>query len=70
LFWALALGVGLGANLTPVAAASNVVVVRMSEKLHGPLGLREWLRSGTAATITTLVVASAGLALAMAWGVI
>jgi Na+/H+ antiporter NhaD/arsenite permease-like protein len=69
LFWALALGVGLGANLTPIAAAANVVVVRMSEKMGKRIGFREWLPSGTAATLTTLAVASVGLALAMAWGI-
>lgn len=69
LFWALALGVGLGANLTPIAAAANVVVVRMSEKMEKRLGFREWLTSGTAATLTTLAVASVGLALALAWGI-
>ncbi|GAG20228.1 unnamed protein product, partial [marine sediment metagenome] len=44
--WALAIGVGFGANFTPLGSAANVVIVSMSESLGEKLTLRRWLASG------------------------
>jgi Na+/H+ antiporter NhaD/arsenite permease-like protein len=47
LFWALALGVGFGANLTPLGSAANVVVLSLSDSIGERLTFRRWLGSGT-----------------------
>ena len=47
LWWALALGVGFGANLTPLGSAANVVVLSLSDSIGERLTFRRWLRSGT-----------------------
>ncbi len=64
LWWALAIGVGFGANLTPLGSASNVVVATLSESAGTHLSLRSWLRSGTATAIISLILGSVGLLLA------
>ncbi|UCF10447.1 MAG: ArsB/NhaD family transporter [Candidatus Bipolaricaulota bacterium] len=68
LWWALALGVGLGANLTPIGAASNVLVSSLSETIGTPLGPRAWLRTGSVVAVLTCVVGSGGILLALACG--
>ncbi len=62
LWWALALGVGLGGNGTHIGATANIIVVAESEKLSDPAqritpGL--WLRKGLPAMVVSLAVASA-----------
>jgi len=47
LWWALAVGVGFGANLTPLGSASNVVIVSLSDSLGEKLTFRRWATSGT-----------------------
>lgn len=61
LWWALAIGVGLGGNGTHVGATANIIVVAESEKS----GLEEtritplkWLRVGLPAMFASLVLAS------------
>jgi Na+/H+ antiporter NhaD/arsenite permease-like protein len=61
LWWALAIGVGLGGNGTHLGATANIIVVAESEKLGDPAsritpGL--WLRKGLPAMLVSLVVAS------------
>ena len=68
LWWALALGVGLGANLTPLGSAANVVVVSMSEKMEQPLTFRSWLKSGSMVGIVSCCVASLALLAALELG--
>jgi len=46
LWWALALGVGFGANLTPYGSAANVMIVSLSESVGERLTLRRWLSKG------------------------
>ncbi len=58
LWWSLALGVGFGGNATPIGSTANIVVVAKSEQTDTPITFRSWLKSGTAASLTTLVVAS------------
>jgi Na+/H+ antiporter NhaD/arsenite permease-like protein len=62
LWWALAMGVGLGGNGTHIGATANIIAVSESEKLGDPaaritpLG---WLRIGLPTTLAGLVMASA-----------
>jgi Na+/H+ antiporter NhaD/arsenite permease-like protein len=51
--WALALGVNLGGNLTPIGASANVVAYSMVEKNHGKIGWKRWI---TMALVPTLIV--------------
>jgi Na+/H+ antiporter NhaD/arsenite permease-like protein len=61
LWWALALGVGLGGNITHIGATANLIAVTESENC----GIREaritpgeWLRIGAPATFLSLLLAS------------
>jgi Na+/H+ antiporter NhaD/arsenite permease-like protein len=65
LFWALAVGVGLGGNGTHIGSTANVYVVTISERLARDTGDAKlaitpglWLRRGTPVTLVTLVTAT------------
>ncbi len=58
LWWALALGAGLGANLTVVAAAANVYVLGIAERAGYRITFFQFLRYGVLVTMTSLVVAT------------
>jgi Na+/H+ antiporter NhaD/arsenite permease-like protein len=65
LFWALAVGVGLGGNATHIGSTANVYVVTISERLARDTGDARfaitpgvWLRRGTPVTLVTLVISS------------
>lgn len=61
LWWALALGVGLGGNGTHVAATANIIVVTESENSGFPAARitpATWVRIGVPTTLLTLTVAS------------
>jgi len=68
LWWALALGVGFGANLSPIGAASNVVVSSLAVGTGESFGVRDWLRRGTVVSIVSCLLATAGLLLAVGLG--
>jgi len=68
LWWALALGVGLGANGTPLGSASNMVVLTIAERTGQPLSAKAWLRDGIPVTALSCLVASAFLWLGIATG--
>ena len=65
LWWALALGVGFGGNLTPIGATANVFVISISDGTGEPLTFRRWLRSGTTVGLATCLLASLALLLAI-----
>jgi Na+/H+ antiporter NhaD/arsenite permease-like protein len=56
--WALALGVNLGGNLTPIGASANVVAYAYMEKHHGRVGWGRWLGLALPSTLVTMVIAS------------
>jgi Na+/H+ antiporter NhaD/arsenite permease-like protein len=62
LWWALAFGVGFGANLTTVGAAANVYVVNVAARAGHRIGFLTFLRYGTLVTLT-----SAGLSSLYLW---
>ncbi|MBN1859637.1 ArsB/NhaD family transporter [Candidatus Bipolaricaulota bacterium] len=68
LWWALALGVGFGANLSPIGAASNVVVSSLAVGTGERFGVRDWLKRGTVVSLVSCVIATAGLLLAVGLG--
>jgi len=58
LWWALALGVGLGGNATPIGATSNVIVMSCSERTPTPIRTGDWIRRGLPTALTSCIVAS------------
>lgn len=65
LWWALAVGVGMGGNGTHIGSTANVYIVTLSERLAKEQGDRSlaitpmvWFRTGTPAMLVTLVVSS------------
>lgn len=65
LWWALALGVGLGGNLTPIGAAANVLVTSISDQTGEPLTYKRWFSSGSVVAVATCALASLALLLAI-----
>ena len=68
LWWALAIGVGFGANLTPFGSAANVVIVSMSESLGEKLTLRRWLASGSFVALASCALGTVAILLAVRFG--
>jgi Na+/H+ antiporter NhaD/arsenite permease-like protein len=58
LWWALSLGANLGANLTLIAAASNVIVAGISERAGFRITFRRFLKYGLPVTVVNLILAS------------
>jgi len=59
LWWALALGAGLGANFTPVAAAANVYVIGVAERAGYSVTFLQFLRYSVLVTMVSLLIATA-----------
>ncbi len=68
LWWALAIGVGFGANLTPLGSAANVVIVSMSESLGEKLTFRRWLASGSFVAIASCGLGTVAILVAVRLG--
>jgi Na+/H+ antiporter NhaD/arsenite permease-like protein len=62
-WWALALGACFGGNATLIAAAANVAAAGMAARADRPIGFMEFLRIGLPATLLSLVLATAYVAL-------
>jgi len=58
LWWALALGAGLGGNATIMGATPNMVAVALSQKTRVPITSRLWMRAGLPVMVVTCSVAS------------
>lgn len=67
LWWALALGAGLGGNGTPIGATANVITVTQSERTRTPITTRIWMRSGLPVMLATCAVVSVLFALLFKW---
>ncbi|MBU0596173.1 ArsB/NhaD family transporter [Candidatus Bipolaricaulota bacterium] len=68
LWWALALGVGFGANLTPLGSAANVMIVSLSESLGDKLTFRRWLSQGTLIGFLGCAVGTIAIVAAVTFG--
>jgi Na+/H+ antiporter NhaD/arsenite permease-like protein len=74
LWWALAIGVGLGGNGTHIGATANIICVAEAERSDVPearISPTRWLRVGLPVTLLGLVLASiafSGIYGALAWG--
>ncbi len=61
LWWALALGVGLGGNATHIGATANLIVVAESERCgisDARISPTTWLKHGIPTTLTSMALAS------------
>jgi Na+/H+ antiporter NhaD/arsenite permease-like protein len=58
LWWAIALGAGLGGNATPIGSTANVVVMSVSERTAYRITDRQWLRDAVPASLVSMIVAS------------
>ena len=67
LWWALALGAGLGGNGTIIGSTANVIVVSVSERTRTPITARLWMKRGLPVMLVTLVVASVLYVVAFDW---
>lgn len=56
--WALALGVDIGGNLTPIGASANVVAYAYMEHNHGPVGWKRWMVIAVPPTIVAMILIS------------
>ncbi len=61
LWWALALGVGLGGNITPIGSSAGVVSLSLSKRYGYLIGDRDWFRFGGIVGIGTMLVGTAFL---------
>lgn len=59
LWWALALGIGLGGSGTPFGASANIIALRYSERAGYPISFPMWTRSASVAALVSCVVATA-----------
>jgi Na+/H+ antiporter NhaD/arsenite permease-like protein len=62
-WWALALGACFGGNATMIAAAANVAAAGLAERAGRPIGFMSFLRIGLPATILSLTLATAYVAI-------
>jgi Na+/H+ antiporter NhaD/arsenite permease-like protein len=67
LWWALALGVGLGGNATPIGATANVIVVSLSEKTKHPITFKTWITTGIIVTLCTCIITTILFAVFFGW---
>ncbi len=67
LWWALALGAGLGGNGTIVGSTANIVVVSLSERTRTPITPQLWMRRGLPVMFLTLCVATVLFVLMFPW---
>ena len=63
LWWALALGVGLGGNGSPIGSTAGVIVIAKSEKTSHPISFLDWMKQGVPTMIIGLIISSLGLIL-------
>lgn len=59
IWWALALGAGLGGNATLIGATANVIVAGASERSGFPITFGRFLKYGVPVTLFSLLVATA-----------
>jgi Na+/H+ antiporter NhaD/arsenite permease-like protein len=62
-WWALAIGACFGGNATIVAAAANVAAAGLAERAGRPIGFMQFLKVGLPATLLSMVIATAYIAI-------
>jgi len=67
LWWSLALGIGLGANATPIGTAANLTTLAVAERSGTQIGARLWFSTGLPVAVLSCLIASMLLWLAWGW---
>ncbi|HZI92046.1 MAG TPA: ArsB/NhaD family transporter [Thermoleophilaceae bacterium] len=62
-WWALALGACFGGNFTLIAAAANVAAAGMASRAGQPIGFVTFLKAGVPATLVSMALATAYIAI-------
>ena len=55
LWWILALGVGFGANGSPIGSAASILGVSISKKSRNPVDIKTWLSTATIVAVASLI---------------
>ncbi len=66
--WALALGVNMGGNMTPVGASPNVVAYSYMERNHAKIGWWRWIKMTVPPTLAAMFVTAVLLLMKYALG--
>ena len=61
-WWALAIGACFGGNATLIAAAANVAAAGMAARAGKPIGFMTFLKAGIPATLLSMLLATAYIA--------
>ncbi|HEC87879.1 MAG TPA: citrate transporter [Thermoplasmata archaeon] len=61
MWWALAMGVGMGGNITPIGSSANVITVMLSKRYGHEITNKEWVKFGSLTGIVTMLICSAFL---------
>jgi len=56
LWWALAMGVGMGGNITPIGSSAGVITLSLSKRYGHEITTREWLKFGTIIGIASMAI--------------
>jgi len=67
LWWALALGAGMGGNGTLIGSAANVLIVSLTEKIKKPISFKSWLKIGLPVMIAGCIISSIMFLLLFGW---
>ena len=56
LWWALAMGVGMGGNITPIGSSAGVITMSLSNRYGHGMTNREWFKFGTVTGLVCMTV--------------
>ncbi len=56
LWWALAMGVGMGGNITPIGSSAGVITLALSKRYGHEITGKDWLKFGTLVGIMSMIV--------------
>lgn len=62
-WWALAMGAGMGGNVTPIGSSAGVITVMLSKRYGHEITTKEWTKFGSLTGIISMLVCSAFLVL-------
>ena len=61
LWWALAMGVGMGGNATPIGSSAGVITLSLSKRYGHEISTKDWVKFGTLVAIASMAVCTAFL---------
>lgn len=60
-WWALAMGAGMGGNVTPIGSSAGVITVMLSKRYGHEITNKEWVKFGSSTGMASMLVCSAFL---------